>query len=107
MPVIKIFLDTPILREAFIKEVNGSDWRQGYKLPTNMHLITAHKCLAEMYGILKTSILENELASYGLVSSIHLRDMLFSGDNFLIVSSSEQKGRLQIRLAVESHRQAA
>jgi len=83
MTAIKVFLDTPILREAFIKQVNGSDWRQDYKLASNVCLITAHKCLAEMYGILKTSILENELSSYGLVSSVHLRDMIFNGDDFL------------------------
>jgi hypothetical protein len=83
MSVIRIFLDTPVLREAFIGEVNGRDWKQDYRLPTNVHLITAHKCLAEMYGILKTSILENELISYGLVSSKRLRDGLFSSDDFL------------------------
>jgi hypothetical protein len=83
MKTIKVFLDTPVLREAFVKEVNGSNWRQDYRLPLDVHLITAHKCIAEMYGILKTSILENELASYGLVSSVHLRDAIFSGDDFL------------------------
>lgn len=79
----RVFLDTPILREAFAKAVNGNDWRQDYSLSPTVHLVTAHKCIAEMYGILKTSILENELASYGLVSSVRLRDLIFSGDNFL------------------------
>ncbi|OUC05549.1 hypothetical protein RY27_26600 [Litorilinea aerophila] len=36
-----------------------------------------------MYGILKTSILDTELASYGLVSLKHLRDIIFDGDDFL------------------------
>lgn len=83
MSTTRIFLDTPILREGFVKNINGGDWRQDYKLPSNVHLITAHKCVAEMYGILKTSILDTELSSYGLVSSKRLRDMIFNGDDFL------------------------
>jgi len=83
MSVVTVFLDTPILREAFVKKTNGTDWRQEYKLPSDAHLITAHKCIAEMYGILKTSILDTELASYGLVSSKRLREMIFDGDDFL------------------------
>jgi len=85
MPTIKIFLDTPILREAFVKATNSGNWRQDYKLPSSVHLVTGHKCIAEMYGILKTNVLEMELASYGLVSSIRLRDMIFKGDDFLNV----------------------
>lgn len=83
MTITRVFLDTPILREAFVKEVNGGSWRQDYNLPLAVLLITAQKCIAEMYGILKTSILENELASYGLVSLVHLRDAVFRGDDFL------------------------
>lgn len=83
LKIPKVFLDTPVLREAFVKEVNGGNWRQDCKLPLAVRLITAQKCIAEMYGILKTNILENELASYGLVSSMHLRDAIFSGDDFL------------------------
>lgn len=83
MSTTRIFLDTPILREGFVKNINGDDWRRDYKLPSNVHLITAHKCVAEMYGILKTSILDTELSSYGLASSKRLRDMIFNGDDFL------------------------
>lgn len=83
MPIITIFLDTPILREAFVKKTNGIDWRQEYKLPPGARFITAHKCIAEIYGILKTSILDTELAAYGLVSMKRLRDAIFDGDDFL------------------------
>ncbi len=83
MSPITIFLDTPILREAFVKKTNGTDWRQDYKLPSNSRLVTAHKCIAEMYGILKTSILDTELASYNLVSLKRFRDVIFDGDDFL------------------------
>jgi len=54
-------------------------------MPSNVRLVTAHKCIVEMYGILKTSILDTELASYGLMSSKRLRDMIFNGDDFLNV----------------------
>jgi len=79
----KIFLDTPILREAFVGKINGQDWRQDFKLPANAHLVTAQKCLAEMYGILKTNILDAELQVYGCTSSKSLRDMILNGDDFL------------------------
>ncbi len=96
MQNVTIFLDTPILREAFVKKANGSDWRQGYKLPSNTRLITAHKCIAEMYGILKTSILDKELACYGLISSKRLRDMIFDGDDFLNIFWHRQALELSI-----------
>jgi len=79
----KIFLDTPILRRAFIMWINGEDWRQHYKLSSDFELITSQKNVAEIYGILKTNILESDLKVYGLVSSKRFRDMFLDGDDFL------------------------
>jgi hypothetical protein len=61
----KIFLDTKILRTIFPAYAKGEDWRSIYGLATHFRLVTAHKCLLEMYGILRTSILTQELAMYG------------------------------------------
>jgi len=83
MPATRIFLDTPILREAFVRKTNGVNWRQEYNLPSGVQLVTGHKCLAEVHGILKTSILDTELAVYGCVSSKRFRDMILKGDDFL------------------------
>ncbi|MDY7040811.1 MAG: hypothetical protein SVX38_08100 [Chloroflexota bacterium] len=83
MSKITIFLDTSVLRYAFVARKKGEDWRQNLKLPPNVRLVTAHKCIAEMYGILKTNILDTELKDYGCESSKHLRDRVFGGDNFL------------------------
>ncbi len=69
-----IFLDTNILRAIFISYVNGEDWRSKYQLPTSFRLVTAQKCLLEMYGILKTGVLTQELAAYGCSYSLSKRD---------------------------------
>lgn len=69
-----IFLDTNILRAIFIASVNGEDWRSKYRLPTSFRLVTAQKCLLEMYGILKTGVLTQELAIYGCNYSLSKRD---------------------------------
>jgi len=79
----KIFLDTPILRRAFVMWINGEDWRGHYKLGTEFELITSEKNIAEIYGILKTNILESDLKIYGIVSSKRLRDMVLNGNDFL------------------------
>ncbi len=81
----KIFLDTPILRRAFIMWVNGEDWRQQYKLSSDFEFVTSQKNVAEMYSILKTNILESDLKIYGLVSSKNFRDMSLDGNDFLNV----------------------
>lgn len=73
-----IFLDTNILRAIFIASVNGEDWRSKYRLPISFRLVTAQKCLLEMYGILRTSVLTQELASYGCTYSSS------RGDNSLL-----------------------
>jgi hypothetical protein len=49
--------------------VNGKDWRSEFQLPTSFRLVTAQKCLLEMYGILKTSVLTQDLARYGCTYS--------------------------------------
>lgn len=69
-----IFLDTNILRAIFISYVNGEDWRSKFQLPTSFRLVTAQKCLLEMYGILKTGVLTQELACYGCTYSSSKRD---------------------------------
>src|SRR5579883_1550821 len=84
-----VFLDTGVLRAAFIAAVNGENWRQEYGLPLeSFRLITSQKCIIEMYGILKTSILTSDLAIYGCKYSSSkgedsiLRRIL-DGDEFL------------------------
>src|SRR6266849_6707326 len=69
-----IFLDTNILRAIFISYVNGEDWRSKFQLPTSFRLVTAQKCLLELYGILKTGVLTQELAAYGCSYSLSKRD---------------------------------
>jgi hypothetical protein len=84
-----VFLDTGILRAAFIAAVNGENWRQENGLPLeDFRLVTSQKCIIEMYGILKTSILTSDLAIYGCKYSSSkgedsiLRSYL-DGDEFL------------------------
>jgi len=61
-----IFLDTVILRAIFIAAVNEKDWRQEFSLPSSdFSLVTSQKCVIEIYGILKTTILTSDLAIYG------------------------------------------
>ena len=79
----KIFLDTPILRRAFVMWINEEDWRQLYHLSDEFELVTSQKNAAEMYGILKTNILESELKVYGLISLKHFRDAFLNGSEFL------------------------
>ncbi len=62
---ITVFLDTCILRNIFVDQVNGENWRDKLQLSSGFRLITAQKCVLEMYGILKTTILTKELAGYG------------------------------------------
>jgi hypothetical protein len=79
----KIFLDTPILRQAFIMWVRDDDWRQHFKLSSDFDLITSQKNIAEIYGILKTNILDSDLNVYGITSSKSFRDSILEGDDFL------------------------
>ena len=72
-----------ILREAFIIWINGGDWRVFFKLTSDFELVTSQKNIAEIYAILRTSILESDLKVYGLVGSQNLKELLFDGDNFL------------------------
>ena len=95
MAQLNIFLDTPILRESFIKMINNINWRSEFNIPSNSILITAHKCVAEMYGILKTNILDKELSSYGLTSSKKLRDLIFGNDDFLNIFWHQQANEVQ------------
>jgi hypothetical protein len=83
MPKLRIFLDTMILKRAFIMSVNREDWRAHFKLSSDFELVTSQKNVAEMYGILKTSVLESDLKVYGCASSKGLRDLLFDGSEFL------------------------
>lgn len=86
-----IFLDTNILRAIFIAVVNGKDWHNEYGLPSDdFRFVTSQKCIIEMYGILKTSILTSELAIYGCkYSSSRGEDSILrrilDGDKFLDV----------------------
>lgn len=83
MSKLKVFLDTMILRHAFIMWVNGDDWRAHYKLSSEFELVTSQKNVAEMYGSLKTTILESDLKVYSLAASKSLRKILFDGREFL------------------------
>ena len=72
-----------ILKHAFIMWANGNDWRAHYKLSSDFELITSQKNVAEIYGILKTTVLDSDLKVYGCTSSISLRELLFDGSDFL------------------------
>jgi hypothetical protein len=85
----KVFLDTGILRAIFIAAAHGKDWRQEFSLSSDsFRFVTSQKCVIEMYGILKTSILTSELTIYGCKYSSSkgedsiLRRIL-DGDEFL------------------------
>lgn len=83
MAKFKVFLDTMILRHAFIMWVNGDDWRAHCTLSSDFELVTSQKNVAEMYGILKTTILESDLKLYDLTASRSLKRLLFEGGEFL------------------------
>ncbi|HEY6332641.1 MAG TPA: hypothetical protein VI756_25180 [Blastocatellia bacterium] len=88
---MKIFLDTTILHEAFALRAGGDDWRAHYRLPGDAKLLTSQKNVAEMYGCLKTNMLEDpRFAKYGLNSSKKLRDILFNGADYLSIFWSHQ-----------------
>lgn len=84
-----IFLDTVILRAIFIAAVNGKDWRQEFNLLSgDFHLVTSQRCVIEMYGILKTTVLTSDLAVYGCKFSSSKGDdsilrRVLDGDEFL------------------------
>jgi hypothetical protein len=83
MTKLRIFLDTMILKRAFIMWANSDDWRTHYKLSSDFELVTSQKNIAEMYGILKTTVLDSDLKVYGCASSISLKELLFGGSDFL------------------------
>src|SRR6266550_3589014 len=84
-----VFLDTGILRAIFIAVVNGKDWHQEFGLlSSDFRLVTSQKCVIEMYGILKTTILTSDLAVYECKYSSSKGDdsilrRVLDGDEFL------------------------
>lgn len=98
-----MFLDSGILRSMFIAEVNGADWRQEIGLSRDFQLVTAQKCILEMYGILKTTVLTGDLAVYDCQYSSStkadsLLKMIFGGDEFLSAYWHHQVIEAQVTL---------
>jgi len=99
-----VFLDTNILRAIFISVVNGKHWRQEYGLSSgNFRLITSQKCIIEMYGILKTSILTSDLAIYGCKYSSpkgedSILRRILDGDEFVVPPWDRTLGEVKTRV---------
>jgi hypothetical protein len=106
----KVFLDTAILRAIFIAVANGKNWRQEFSLSLNsFRLFTSQKCIIEMYGILKTTVLTSDLSIYGCgysssTENDSLLKMIFSGDEFLNIYWHHQILEASIALNENSER---
>ena len=105
----RVFLDTCILRAAFIAAANGKDWHQEFSLPSDsFRLFTSQKCIIEMYGILKTTVLTSDLSIYGCgysssTGNDSLLKMIFSGDEFLNIYWHHQILEASITLNVKTN----